>query len=708
MISQPAKVPQKEITPVDVPNFASGLNLNGLQQAQVNSFTSSKDVALTPDGYLIPRPVLRPFLPDNVDTVYQIYPVYWNGNVYYITADATAKGSTNGRIVYCKEGDTSWTVAGAETGSTNSVTVNNGGKPEFLRVLDTVLILNGNNGDRLAYLNLSDFKVAQYTSISDPAAAPTAAVTNIGTTGTFKIYYAYTYTTATGETNLSPILTQNIDTVRDQWETLSPTGKVTITRPAAPTGAQNWNLYVALASTGGTIQASDMLQLAVGLDLNTTEFVDNGTIAINLGSPAPVSNSTAGPHVSHGIIEEGNPILFGDTDDPSNIWIGGGGANALSFSSALGGYKAQPNKGTNFHVSAIIGFRNGQGIPSLTVLFSNTEGLAEQAVLQQETVTYGNQTFSVWGVTSQHYGAAGVAAPDSVINYNGKLLFMSNDGLMMMNTQPLRQNVISTDNLSIKTINPLIQTIINSAMSTIVGAAWDNHYMWTMPTNGFSTPQQILVCDDNNQVPENNNNGAFYTYNIAAQWIGVVSSPAEAAFTYVVIGNKSYKLRTGSATYDMTDGVPTPFSCSAAGALVPMSQSGVRNTWQATVQAIFYIVGLIGSITIGVTYRNQNGKLKTKSKTVVGPNYRPPIVGGWGDTQWGYANTPQIPGWRSSPSINVNLPAQSPQDIRAAIQIDDITNEAQWWFQTAAGYNNFKIRAFSMEGVNLGVRPDLQ
>jgi hypothetical protein len=711
-----ASVPQKEITSVDVLNFASGLNLNGPQVAATNSFVASKDVMLTPDGYLVPRPVMTPFLPDTVDTVFQIYPVLWNNKIYYITADAKTKGSTAGQIIYCQEGDTTWTVAGAVTGSTNSVTVNNGGKPEFQRALDTVLILNGENGDRLAELQLGPtFKVAQYTSIPDPTAAVTATATGItfatttSSTNPYPIYFAYTYTTSTGETALSPIMTGYTSVTRDQWQHQTTPGKITITRPGtAPTGAQNWNLYIALAATAGTITNTNMLQLATGLDLNQSVFTDDGSLAIQLGAPAPNENTTNGPRVSHGIVEEGNPILFGDVDNRTNIWIGGGGQNALSFSSALGGYKAQPNLGTNFQVTQVVGFRNGQGIPSLTVLFSNTQGLAEQAVLEQQTVTYGNQTFTVWGVISQHYGAAGVAAADSAINYNGKLVFMGTDGLMSMNTQPLRQNVISTENLTIKTMGGYVSKIKNSAMSSIVGTAWDNRFMFTMPADGFDTPQEILVLDDNQQVPENNNNGAFYTYDIPAQWIGVVSPANEAAFIYVAQGNHSYKLQTGTATFDTKNGVPVPFSTSATGAFIPMSPNGARNHWQADVQAMFYVMGLVGTITVGVTYRNQNGKLKTKSKTYVGPSYVPSSAGSWGDPQWSYAQFPAIPGWASSPKIDTSLVAIQPADVRIPVQIDDIMNEAQWWFTTEAGYNNFKIRVINFEGINLGVRPDLQ
>lgn len=705
------KIPTQQVTSTDVLNFASGLNLNGPQNADTNSFVSSQDVELSPDGFLVPRRTLTQFLPNTVGSVYQIYPVIWQGAIYYVTADQISSSSgTSGHIIYCKEGDSTWTVAGGS----NAFTVFNGGKTEFLRALDTVIILNGTNGDKVAYLSLSNWQVTKYVAIADPTSAMTASFSGgLSGTGSFYIYYGFTYTTSTGETNVSPILTQQISAVRDQWQTIpngsggTNPGKITLTRPGtAPTGAQYWNLYVALASQGGTIQASDMLQLAVQLDLNSTTFTDDGSLAINLGAPAPTSNSTSGFKADHGIIEEGNPILFGDPDNPQNIYIGGGGQNALSFANSMGGYKAQPNKGTNFQVSTIIGFRNGQGIPSLTVLFSNTEGLAEQAVLEQQTVTYGNQTFTVWGVTSQHYGAAGVAAADSAINYNGKLLFMSTDGIMMMNTQPLRQNVISTDNVTIKTMSSYIKGILNSAMNTIVGTAWDNRFMFIMPNDGFATPQQILVMDDNNKVPENDNNGAFYTMNIPAQWIGVVSPLNEGAFIYVTQGNQSFKLNPGIATYDTKGGVQTPFSTAATGPFIPISAG--RNAWQADVQAVFYVEQLVGTITVGVNYRNQEGKIKTKSKTYVGPQFIPAYTGGWGDTQWTYAAFNQIPGWGSSPEINVGAAAVEPEDARIPVQIDDLMNEAQWWYSTPAGFNSYKVRAINFEGINLGVKPDLQ
>lgn len=696
-ITKAVKVPQPDVSSVDIPNFAAGLFLRGPYAAPVNSFVKMKDVELDRDSFIIPRRILKPFLPDTVGISYQKYPVFWSGKIYYFTADT-------GKVKFCEQGDAGWTNC---TGD-NTITTDNGGFPKFLRVLDKLLLLNGKNGDKLCHIDLdtAGFDVVKYNPVTDPTVVPTAALTNL-TTGVQHIYYAYTYSGSIGETALSPILDKDINIVRDQWATQTSPGSIEITRTGSiPAGARYWNIYIALASTAGTIQPEDMLPLALKLDLATDKFVDNGTLDINLGAPAPIENTTDGPRVSDGIVEDGNPILFQDEDNLYNIWIGGGGLNALNFNVSDGGYRAEPQKGTNYYPTVIIGFRTGQGVPALTVLYSNTEGLSKQSTLQQNTVNYGDQTFIVWGVTEQHYGAAGVAAANSAVNYNGRLLFLSTDGFMSMETKSNAPNVLDTKSVS-GPIDDYIRQIKNSAMYNVVGTGWNNKYMWLVPNSGFDTPQQIAILDTNNRGVEGN--GAWLILNIPAQWIGVVSPREEAAFPYISQGKRTFRLAFGNSTADLIDGTLSPFSTGATGALVPMGGSGgPRNKWQADVLAMFDVRELVGEITVGVTYRNLNGKLKTKKKTVQGPIFTPSTVGGWGDTQWTYAGFPGILGWGGSPAMDLDSGAVTSIDKRIPVRIDDIHNEAQWFFSTPVGYNSFRILPIAFEGINLGVRPDLQ
>lgn len=695
MITKPAKIPERNVVSTDIVKFDGGLYMGGAENAPQNSMTDAKDVELDNDGYIIPRRKLTKFLPDTINTSYQKFPVLWKGEIYYFTAD-------NGKIRYCQSEDSAWTDCGGD----NDFVTNNGGMAKFLRVLDNVLILNGKNGDKLSFVSLNDigFPVVKYDAVSDPVLAPTDVLTGLAS-GSFNVYYAFNYSGSVGETKLSPILTVSVDHTRDEWSTMDTPGSVEITRTGTvPDGAKYWNIYMAIAATSGTIQDSDMLLLAAKQDLSTTKFIDNGTLAINLGSVAPIANSTDGPRVDQGEIVDGNPILYADQDNPYAIWIGGGGPYAMDFSISNGGYKAEPEKGTNFYPTRIIGFRTGQGQPALTVLYSNTEGLSKQAVLAQQTVNYGDSSFTVWGVTEQHYGAAGLAAPNSAINYNGRLVFLSTDGVMSMETQPSIQNVLSTLDVS-NPVNNLIRSIKNSAMDKVIGAGWGNKYMWLLPSYGFDTPQEIGVLDANNKGV--GGQGAWYTLKIAADWIGVVSPFDSPAFVYISQGNKTYKLSEISTTFDLVESVAKPFSTSATGPMLPVS-GAAHNSWQAAVQAVFNVMDLIGTVEVGINYRNKNGSLKTKSKIYEGPASAPSQAGGWGDTQWTYAKLPQIPGWRAFPYIYESSTSLNAENARIKVRINDIVNEWQWFIRTEIGYNNYKLRAASLEGIGLGIKPDLQ
>lgn len=688
-VRNPAKIPKKNIGSVDVTGFSGGMYLNGEQNAKGNQIVAGHDVELTIDGFITPRKSLTPWLPDTVQDGYQVFPAIWNGEVLNFTAD-------DGKIKYCKDGDNSWT----DCGGSNSITTGAGGKPIFLRVLDVLLVLNGGNGDKLCYVKLSDKTVVKYAAVADPITALTGAATGITNSGSYKIYYGYTFSSATGETKISNILTYTINKPRDQWKT-DGSEYLTLTRPAGiPANATKWNLYIALASTGGTIQDSDMLLLAGGLDLATVSVVDNGTLAIDIGRGNPPSvNSTDGPKVKYGIETNGRPVLFGDVDNPHNVWIGGDGDFALDFSSSNGGFRTEPSKGTNYYPASVIGFRNGQGIPSLTILFSNTQGLSKQATLEQQTINYGNQSFVVWGVTEQNYGAAGVASSLGVVNYKGQLSFPSVDGFTSMDTQPQLQNVIATKEIDTD-ISPYSERIKVEALDEIVGTGWGNRVLWIVPSYGFDTPNEILIRDLNN-------NGAWNPpLQIPANWIGTVSPPNSPAFVYIRQGKKTFKLFESFGTVDYLSTGASPFSTYARGALIGINDA--RNAFQAVVQAMFYIVGLIGDIRIGVNYRDQDGEMQTEYVDIEGPEYVLSSSGGWSDPQYVYAGMGGVLPWTNPALIDQSASSLVREDIREPVPINNLASEVQWWIETEAGYNDYMLRVVSYEGENLGVKPDLR
>lgn len=690
MATKVENVPQSKITSVDVLGFSGGFFSEGQWEGKGNQIVEGSNVEITKNGAITERRSLEPWLPETVEAGHHIKSVETSTGLVHFTAD-------DGKVKYIPDGAEAWIDCGGD----NTITTNNGGKTILLEVLNVLLILNGGNGDKLCYVDIETKEVVKYVFVADPTTALTASPTGITNSGSYVIYYSWTFSSAVGETELAPILTYTISKPRSQWA--SATEYLTLQRPAGspPTGAKKWNLYMAIASAGGTIQNSDMLRLATGLDLATFSFVDDGTIPVDLTSGvAPSSNSTDGPRVKYGIETEGRPILYGDVDDEDNIWIGGDGDFALDFSSSNGGFRSQPSKGTSFKPAVIKGFRNNQGIPSLTILFSSPDGLSKQATLEQQTVNYGNYSFIVWGVTEQHYGAAGVASPLGAVSYLGQLVFPSFDGFTSMDTLPQIQSVISSRRID-KDIEDYVSRIKVEAYPEIVGTAWGGQNLWIVPAEGFDTPTDILIRDLNLD-------GAWLPpLKIPAQWIGTVAPPNSAAFVYIRQGTKILKLVRRFGTIDFKGGAGETFSSYARGAFVPVNEA--RNAYQACVQAVFNLIDYFGQIEAGVRYRDKDDTIQEVSDIFNGPEYTPSSSGSWSDPQFLWsAGGPLVPGWSAPIQIDEQTSSFTKKTAREVVRIGDLASEFQWWVRTVSPYSGFKLRSVVYEGESIGISADIR
>jgi hypothetical protein len=682
------KVPQREITSLDIVSFDGGRDERYPQSAEPNTFTVSRNAIVTSQGLLTHRPSLKRWLPDTVGAVHQVYPVLYNNTTYYIVAD-------DGKIKYMENGDNAWT----DCGGSNTITTGGGTINTFLRIQDKVLILNG--VDKLGYVDLSNFEVVKFTPVNDPTNAPTVTATVITASGSFKIYYAVTFNSTVGETALGPILSQAVSKARNTWKE-DGTEFLTVARNnTAPAGAVSWNLYVSLAPAGASIQPTDMLPLAVGLDLTVTSFVDNGSIPINLSrGTAPQDNSTDGPAAKFGIETNGRPILWGDSSEPYTLWIGGDGEYPLDFTPTNGGYRLELNKGTNYYPMSVVGFRNGQGTPSLTVLFSNTQGLSKQSIIEQQTVTYGNFSFVVWTTTEQNYGASGVAGPYAVVNYQGALIFLAADGPMSMDTEASLQNVLSTRKIG-NQIEKTYRSINPEYLGNAVGCAWGNIVYFTVPSRGFDFNNEILMYDvTNKQKPK------WYSMDIPAQWIGVVSPSDRQAFVYVCQDNHIFRLQEGFvAVDDNPNGTLQAFPVEARGTFAGLNQA--HNNFTAIVQAMFYFVDSIGTVNLEVTYRNGN-EFETEQLVVDLGEYTTSPSGGWGDTQYLYQTGDTTVNMWGEIAILSDATGAQKRDIRVPIELGGVvTNEMQWRVYSDLINTSWTLRSVSYEGVNIGIKGDL-
>lgn len=686
------RVPAAKISSIDINSFDAGLDQRGQANIKPNSFSVGRNAMVTAQGLITHRLGLKRWLPDLVGTVYQVFPALFNGVVYYVTAD-------NGKIKYCVEGATSWTLAGGDNTITTII-----GKPNtFLRVLDKVLILNGT--DTLGYLSLSGMTVVHFNFVADPTVAPTGVVVGSITGTTQKVYYNISYNSVVGKTISSPILTQQLGKIREQWATDRSQG-VTVTDPnIRPTGAVSWNVYLSTSPAGGTIQRSDMLPIALGLDIGITTFFDNGSITqlTNAGT-SPETNSTQGAKAKYGKEIDGRPFLYGITGDPYAVIIGGNDLFALDFTETNGGYRLVLNSGTNFYPMSVVGFRNGQGIPSTTVLFSNTEGLSKQTIIAQSTVSLGTFSSIVWGSTEQNYGAAGVSSPYAVSDYRGALIFPTTDGILKLDTEASLQNVLSPQRISDPIVGE-VGSIKTNLLGQIISTAWENRILLSAPTGGFDYNNKILIYDVTRKNAE-----MWYTFDIASQWLGTISPPNSSGFVYISQANHLFRLDTMYVAQDETPtGLTQPFPMQVTSGLI--GTNSAHDGFYAVVQVVFYLVDFVGSVDLIVTWRDyQSGKMKSKIKTVTNGTYAKSSVGGWSSSGYLFNQniTTKVLRWGETDVLTDGQSAQK-QDQRFRITLNNVvTNELQ--ATIAINLDNSAVvgRSVSFQGQPLGISPDVR
>lgn len=590
-------------------------------------------------------------------------------------------------------------LSGGANGS-NYVTTTPGLMTTFLRTNDVLLVLNG--VDNMRYIDLATMEMIQFVHVDDPTSTLTATGTGISTSGAHRVYYGITYNGPGGETAVGPILTQAISKSRSTWNPETPEYLTITFNDTPPAGATSRNIYGAVALKDTTPTASDLIFMSGNIPLGTTSFVDDGSVPFDIAvGTAPSENTTDGVKAAYGITDVGTPILYGDPDNPYTLYFGAPVDTGVNFGKGAGGDRLELNKGTNYYPTSVIGFRNNQNVPSLLALFSNTEGQSKQQTITQKTITYGSVVINYWAAEDLNTGAAGVSAPYAVVSYLNQLIFPGSEAITSVKTEANLQNVLSPKTVS-RQIERTFAGIRDENYSKIVGCAWDNRILFTVPSRGYDYNNQIVVYDVTNP-----DNPKWYIWDIRADWIGTISPQNESSFVYVRRDNHFFRLeRSYVASDESSEGVDTPFPMSIEGSLYPSSEG--RDTYLAINQAVFYIADFIGSITVGVQYVTQKGKTKTKSKTIVGSQYRKNSFAGWGSPSLLYdVGKSAYQRWGDMlPAGDVGGVTKTIQRIRLKLP-NPLVNEVKFFVNTNLDNSSFILNSVSYQGVMIGVVGDI-
>lgn len=692
-IQNPVKVKGAAIvSPAQVISFAAGLDERGDYNIAPDAMSYGRNVRINSANNATKRLSKKRWLPDSVGFNSEVSTVYYGGEIIYFIAD-------DEKVKYCRPGDTTWT----DVGGTNVITTNPDVITTFLRVNDILFCMNG--VDELRYVELSTLDMIVFTHVVDPVPAITAAATGITGSGAFHVYYAYTYNSdGGGETAISPILSQAVSKSRSTWKS-DGTEYLTLTfNDTPPAGATSRNLYAAIALQGTTPVASDLAMLKSNIPTTDASFVDNGSIGFDISfNTAPDTNSTAGIKAAAGTMAGNVPVLYGDPDNPYDLYFGGLTDNGVSFGANNGAQRLPLLKGTNYYPTSVVGFRNNQNIPNLLALFSGTEGVSKQQIISMKTLSYGNTTINYWGADDLNAGASAVYARYGVVSYLGQLLFPSSQGITSLKTDANLQNVLQPSIVSNQIANTY-GTIKNAAFNKIVGAPWNNLVAFTVPSRGYSYNNQMLIYDLTNR-----DKPKWYIWDLAVDWVGAVSPPNADSFMYIRQGNKFFKMIDSYAAEDEeSDGTSTAYPVIVETALIPISAA--RNAYFAMTQLVVYVANFVGTIFVEVSYIDKKGRTKTKRKTFTNGSLTRNTLTGWGNPRliWNSFNN-RVIGW-STPIPYSGESSDSGKIVkRLRIRLPNpVTNEFKVKVSSELSSNtSFDVVNVVPEGVNIGVIGDI-
>lgn len=688
MIQKPVQVKGAQITsPSPITSFDMGLDERGEYNIQPNAFSFGRNMMVNSSGNATKRLVRRKWLPNAEAFNSEVSTVYYGGQVYHFIAD-------DGEIRYCQENDTAWTACGGS----NTITTTPGVITTFMRTGDWLLAMNG--VDPMVYVDLSTLNVNTFTAVDDPI--NTLSFTRTGlTSGGITVYYAMTYNSdGGGETEISSIESIAVNKSRATWKDDGTEYLTVAFNDTPPVGASSRNVYIAVTLQGSTPVVGDLFLLKANVPITDTNYIDNGQDPITLFG-APSANTTAGVKAKNAVMADNVPVFYGNPDEPYTLYFpvvneSGG----VSF-----GGDAQSLKlldGTNYYPTSVIGFRNNQNIPSLLTLFSGTAGVSKQQTVTQKTLSYGNNILTYWGADDLNAGASSVYATYGTVAYLNQLLFPSSEGITSIKTEADLQNVLSPNIVS-DAISDTYGTIKTVNFDLIVSSAWNNLIFFTMPTRGFNYNNQIVVYDLTNK-----NKPKWYIWDINADWIGTVSPPNRASFPYIRDGKYFYKLVEGFVNEDDDEnGAAQPFALRIDSALIPFNTQ--RNAYFAMNQCVIYLAEFIGTINVTVSYYNQKGKLKSKTKTFTNGSPSRNFLGGWSNPRnlWRSWNTRVINWSTPIPSASeANASAKVRRRLRIRIP-NPVINEYKVSISSNLSNTSFDLVGVAPEGVNIGVVGDI-
>jgi hypothetical protein len=655
MAYNPVTIKPPKIERLSVRSWEDGYNSQlDVGRTPIKGLVGATNVLLYQDGTVGPRPSLVPYGQTPPGTILGEVGEFLDSATLDKWIITVQNISGTASVVICKDAG-NWLVL---TGKNYDLTAD----CHFVQIDDKVLVMNG--VDNLSFVNIPTQTVIPFVALATPLQP---SIVRTGLSGsTYTYYYTITANSTVGETAAAPAASQQVSLIRGAWDTTS--NYLTINWVAVA-GAQSYNVYM-----GETADAQYLIASAV----TGTSYKDDGTATKDVTRTAPIGDTTAGPKVTRGEVINGQVFLTGDTENPRYVRYGGTGSSVLDFSPYGGGGWVEIGRGTKEFPVSVKPFRTGQGTPTPMVVCKGTNGRGKRYTMQSATVTVGDEIIPYFDVKEDN-GQDGTDSPDGVVVYKDQLIYPSRGGFKSTFTKAQVQSILSTDEISEKIENDIVN-LNNNYMASCVGLPFENRIYWALPV-GSTTNNQIWVLD-----LSNTRKGAWMLpLNISADWLSLYEDNSGVTRFLVLKDNQLFELSDAQATMDNMAAFPTNITSGQ----LRFSEDGQE--WATVTRVTFVFLRPRGRINVSVSGKTEDSSLQT-----VGSDSFETVstAVGWGESAW---STLQ---WSQTLTVPISY-GNSREKI--PIEIDEDMNWVTWSVDTTEANTNYQLSDVIIEYVKIGL-----
>ncbi len=466
-----------------------------------------------------------------VDLGYEIY-----GGAEYLKSDGTTEliAVANGKAWKSTDGG-SWTeITGA--------TFTNGVMCYFLQIAGYLYIANGT--DSLARYDGSTLSV--YSALSAPANLTASRVASGLSSGSYVYYAEVTALNTVGETVGSTEASITTNKHRDTW--------------IAGTDILDWSWNsVATASRYQLYIADQSGQEGLLTSTTTTNFRDDGSLAINPYVVPPLSNTTAAPKFKSMAVSGNRLWGTNDPDNPYMVHFSGTGSQFGYFSDFYGGGWINLERGGREKPTKVLHYQTGTGTGIATILARTPEGKGAVWQINIGTITVGDTEFSVPAATKV-VGSFGTESILGAVATDNDVLFPNKRGVYALGAEKNYYGILRTKELTSR-IRPYWRSLIGSGLADIASYFYDSKVFISVPTTTTGNTKTIIY--DLERV------NWTVDWNIGAkQFLEYTDSDGDTHFLYIPVGGTQF----AEISEHISGHLGSAFSTSYVSGRIPLSK----------------------------------------------------------------------------------------------------------------------------------------